>query len=203
MQGKLQELTEKLYAEGVAKANDEAGRIAAEARQKADSIIAAARAEANSIKSQAEREVADLKRNVESELKMAAQQAVSALKDRISRLVTAGIADAPVGQAMSDVEFVKQLITAIVGNAGSDLASIRLELPGSMEGKVQDFLKSGSLAKLGKGLDVVFDRNLSGGFRVGPADQGFVVSFTDEGFAEFFREYLRPRTRQFLYGDEG
>ena len=56
--------------------------------------------------------------------------------------------------------------------------------------------------KLGKGLEVV-GRTLSGGFRVSPADQGFVVSFTDEGFAEFFREYLRPRTRQFLYGDEG
>jgi len=203
MQGKLQELTEKLYAEGVAKANDEAGRILADARQKAESIVAAARAEAGSIKSQAEREVADLKRNVESELKMAAQQAISALKDRIARLITAGIAEAPVAQAMSDVEFVKQLISAIVANAGSDLSALRLELPASMEAKLQDFLKGASLAKLKGGLELVFDRSLSGGFRVGPADQGFVVSFTDEGFAEFFREYLRPRTRQFLYGAEG
>jgi V/A-type H+-transporting ATPase subunit E len=134
---------------------------------------------------------------------MASRQAISALKDRISRLVTTGITDGPVAQSMSEVEFVKQLITAIVSNAGSDLASLSLELPSSMEGKLQDFLKSGALAKLGKGLDVVFDKTLAGGFRVGPADQGFVVSFTDEGFAEFFREYLRPHTRQFLFGDEG
>lgn len=203
MQGKLQELTEKLYAEGVAKAETEAERILAEARQKAESIMAAAKTESAELKTQAEREVADLKRNVESELKMAAQQAMSALKDRIARLITAGMTDAPVAEALSDVEFVKQLVLAVVENAGSDLAALKLELPASMESKMQDFLKNSSLAKLKGGLELVFDSTLSGGFRVGPADQGFVVSFTDEGFAEFFREYLRPRTRQFLYGAEG
>ena len=134
---------------------------------------------------------------------MASQQAVSTLKDRITKLVTAGLVDGAASAAMSDTDFIKQLITTIVSGAGNDLGALRLELPASSESKMQDFLKSGALAKLKGGLDVQFDRNLAGGFRVGPKDKGFVVSFTDEGFAEFFREYLRPRARRFLYGDEG
>jgi V/A-type H+-transporting ATPase subunit E len=203
MQGKLQELTDRLYNEGVAKAKQEADRVLAEAKQKADAILAGAKSDAEAMKSAAEREMAEQKRNIESEIKMAAQQAVSALKDRIVQLVIAGIADGPSAAAMSDTDFIKQLITSLVSGAGSDLGALRLELPASSEGKMQDFLKSGALAKLSAGLDIRFDRNLAGGFRVGPKDQGFVVSFTDEGFAEFFREYLRPRARRFLYGDAG
>jgi len=203
MQGKLQELTDKLYNEGVAKAKQEAERILAEAKQKADAIVAGAKSEAEAVKAAAERDIAEQRRNVESEVKMAAQQAVSTLKDRITKLVTASIADGPSAAAMSDTDFIKQLITGLVSGAGSDLGALRLELPASSEAAMQDFLKSGALAKLSKGLDVRFDRELSGGFRVGPKDQGFVVSFTDEGFAEFFREYLRPRARRFLYGDVG
>jgi len=203
MQGKLQELTDRLYNEGVGKAKQEADRVLAEAKQKADAIIAGAKSEAEAVKSAAAREIAEQKRNVESEMKMASQQAVSALKDRIIQLVTASIVDGPSAAAMADTDFIKQLITSLVSGAGSDLGALRLELPASSEGKMQDFLKTGALAKFSAGLDVHFDRNLSGGFRVGPKDKGFVVSFTDEGFAEFFREYLRPRARRFLYGDVG
>jgi len=203
MQGKLQELTDKLYNEGVAKAKEEADRVLAEAKQKAEAILANAKSESEAMKSAASREIAEQKRNVESEMKMAAQQAVSALKDRIVRLITAGIADKPSADAMSDTDFIKQLITSLVSGAGSDVGALRLELPAASEAKMQDFLKSGALAKLAAGLDVRFDHSLTGGFRVGPKDQGFVVSFTDEGFAEFFREYLRPRARRFLYGDAG
>ena len=203
MQGKLQELTDRLYNEGVGKAKQEADRVLAEAKQKADAIIAGAKSEAEAVKSAAAREIAEQKRNVESEMKMASQQAVSALKDRIIQLVTASIVDGPSAAAMADTDFIKQLISSLVSGAGSDLGALRLELPAESEGKMQDFLKAGALAKLSAGMDIHFDRNLAGGFRVGPKDKGFVVSFTDEGFAEFFREYLRPRARRFLYGDVG
>jgi len=203
MQDKLQELTERLYSEGVAKAKQEAERILAEAKQKAEVIIKDAKADAEALKTAAKRSIEEERRNVESEVKMAARQAESTLKDRIARLITASLVDGQSAAAMSDVDFMKQLITELVSGAGKDIGALRLELPASSEAKLKDYLKTGALAKLSAGLDVRFDQTLSGGFRVGPKDKGFVVSFTDEGFAEFFREYLRPRARRYLYGDVG
>ena len=203
MQGKLQELTEKLYNEGVGRAREEAERILAEARQKAEALVAAARREIETARAVAERDVAELRRNVESEIRMAAQQATGALKARIAGLVTAGAVDMSVTAALSDVEVVKQLILEIVRNAGSGLSSLRLEVPVSMEENLRTWFASRAFAQLSGGIEIKADSDLAGGFRIGPGAGAFVVSFTDEGFAAFFGDYLRPRARRYLFGDAG
>ena len=64
MQNKLQELTDKLYNEGLSKGKQEGEAILNEARIKADKITAAANSEAEKILSQARKEAEELKTKV-------------------------------------------------------------------------------------------------------------------------------------------
>ncbi len=56
---KIQELTEKIYREGVEKGQAEADRIVAEAKQKAEQIVAEAREQAKAIEAQAQKKASE------------------------------------------------------------------------------------------------------------------------------------------------
>ena len=70
MDTKIQELTDKIYKEGVEKGNEEAGRIIADANAQKQAILTEAEAEAKRIVAQAEKQAAELKKNTEAELKI-------------------------------------------------------------------------------------------------------------------------------------
>ena len=76
MDTKIQELTDKIYREGVEKGNEEAGRIIAEANAQKESIVKAAEEQAAQIVAEAEKKAAELKKNTEAELKLFASQSV-------------------------------------------------------------------------------------------------------------------------------
>ena len=62
-------------------------------------------------------------------------------------------------------------------------------------------LVTNELAKiLGAGVEASFSKKVSGGFRIGPKEGGYFVSFTDETFNELISEYLRPATKKLLFG---
>ena len=71
MDQKLQELTNKLFEEGVVKGNQEAERIISEATQKAKEIIENANNEANKIIENAGKKSEELTKNTQSELQLA------------------------------------------------------------------------------------------------------------------------------------
>ena len=37
-------------------------------------------------------------------------------------------------------------------------------------------------------------------FRIGPKGEGYMISFTDKDFENIIAEYLRPKTRELLFG---
>lgn len=74
MQNKLQELTDKLYKEGLSKGKQEGEEILAKAKDQAEEIIGKAKAEAEAIIAAAQKEAEDLRTKVTGDLKMAAGQ---------------------------------------------------------------------------------------------------------------------------------
>jgi V/A-type H+-transporting ATPase subunit E len=53
---------------------------------------------------------------------------------------------------------------------------------------------------LNAGVEASFSKKVSGGFKIGPKEGGYFVSFTDETFNELIAEYLRPATKKILFG---
>ena len=68
MDTKIQELTDKIYKEGVEKGNEEAGRIIADANAQKQAIVSEAEAEAKRIVAAAQKQAAELKKNTEEVL---------------------------------------------------------------------------------------------------------------------------------------
>ncbi|MBR5430886.1 MAG: hypothetical protein IK119_00710 [Bacteroidales bacterium] len=199
MQNKLQELTDQLYNEGLAKGREEGERLLEEARAQAAKTVEDARNEAAVIIAKAEKNAADLRSKAEADVRMASAQALQATRKSIEDLiVTKAAGQAPV----SDPEFLKEIIRSVAekfsATEGTDIA---LVIPESLQAKLEPWVK-GELAKeLASPVEVSFSKKLSGGFTIGPRDGSYYISFSDKTFNELIAEYLRPVTRKLLFGE--
>lgn len=205
MEQKLQELLDKIYTEGVAKGQEVASAMVRDAERNAERILDEARKEAREIRQQAREESEELRRNVASEIRLSAQQAINALRQQISRLIITEAASGPVHQAFSDGEFVKKIIETLIRNwrPGQDAqGGLSLLLPEKDREELGQYFSAKAREALNGSLQVNFDNKLENGFRIGPADGSYVISFTEKDFEAFFMDYLRPKTKALLYGDE-
>ena len=198
---KLQELTDKLYNDGLSKGREEGERLLEEARSQAGEIIAKARKEAEDIVSEARRQADDYSQKVKSDLKMAAAQSFQATKSDIENLIIGKFAGEEVKSTLSSADFVKQFLQAIAEKFSTDDASdLSVVLPASLQDELEPFVK-GQLSKvLGKEVSASFSKKISGGFTIGPKDGGYFISMTDDTFNELITEYLRPVTKRLLFG---
>ena len=114
MQSKIQELTDKLYNEGIEKANEEAGKIVKDAKTKAEEIKKIAEQEAEEIIAKAKKESEDLKKNSKAELDLAYKQSIRELKKQISELISLGVIREPIKKSLDDTQFIKEIITDLI-----------------------------------------------------------------------------------------
>ena len=201
MQNKLQELTDKLYKEGLSKGKQEGEEILAKAKVQADEIIAKAHAEAAAILAAANKEAEDLKTKVQGDLKMAASQSVAATKQDIETLVVAKMTETEVKKALTSAEFVKEVILAVAkGFNTEEPTDLELVLPESLKTELEPFVKNEMTKVLNAGVQATFTKKVAGGFTIGPKDGGYFISFTEETFNALISEYLRPATKKILFG---
>ena len=201
MQNKLQELTDKLYNEGLSKGKQEGEEILAKAKVQADEIVAKAKAEAAAIMAAANKDAEDLKIKVQGDLKMAAAQSVAATKKDIETLVVTKMTETEVKKALTSAEFVKEVILAVAkGFTTEDAADLELVLPESLKKELEPFVTSELGKVLKGGVEASFTKKIAGGFTIGPKDGGYFISFTEETFNALISEYLRPATKKILFG---
>ena len=198
---KLQELTQKLYDEGLAKGKQEGEAVLQKAVEEAGSIVKKAQEEAEAILAKARKEADDFKVKVEGDVKMASMQALQATRADIENLVVAKAVNEPVAKALSDEEYLKGIITAVAQKfSAEEPADLSLVLPESLKAGLEPFVKNELGKLLGKGVEASFSKKLAGGFKIGPKDGGYFVSLTDETFKDLIGAYLRPATKSLLFG---
>ena len=175
MQNKLQELTEKLYQEGLVKGKEEGEALLAQARKEAADIVAEAEKKA---------------------------QCLQATKKDLENLLVGKIEEQKVSETLKDAAFVKEIILSVAQKFNSEEAEdLVLVLPESQKAELEPWV-AGELAKALKGgVKAEFSKKVSGGFTVGPKDGGWFVSLTEQTFNELIAEYLRPVTRKLLFGE--
>ena len=108
MENKLQELTNKLYEEGLAKGRSDAEKMIAEAQARAAAIEKEAREQAAAIEEQARRQAEELRRNTLTEITLAGRQAVTELRERIAEMIVAKTVAPGVHAAAVDPAFIRQ-----------------------------------------------------------------------------------------------
>ena len=201
MQNKLQELTEKLYNEGLSKGKQEGEEILAKAKVQAEEIVAKAHAEAAAIVAAAKKDAEDLKTKVESDVKMAANQSVAATKKDIETLVVAKMTEAEVKNALTSADFVKEVVLAVAkGFNTEEPVDLEVVLPEALKKDLEGFVAKELANALKGNVEASFSKKVAGGFTIGPKDGGYFISFTDETFNALISEYLRPATKKLLFG---
>ena len=202
MQNKLQELTDKLYNEGLSKGKQEAEQMMANAKNEAAQIIAQAKEQAQEILAKAQNDAAELKSKTENDVKMASLQAFTAVKQQIESVITAKTL-APAKAAVAETEFLKEIVKAIVtafNPQNSDSVALDIILPAEKQAELEQFAKE-QLSKIcSAGVDVQFSKGVQGGFKIAPKGEGYMLSFTDKDFENIIAEYLRPKTKELLFG---
>jgi V/A-type H+-transporting ATPase subunit E len=194
-------LTDKLYNEGLSKGKQEGEELLAKAKVQAEEMVAKAQAEAAQIVAAAQKQADEIKSKVASDIRMASNQSLAATKKDIENLVVGKMTEEPVKKALASADFVKDLIKTVAAKFTTDgPMDLALILPESLQKELEPFVNSELSKTLNAGVEASFSKKVSGGFKIGPKDGGYFVSFTEETFNELIAEYLRPATKKILFG---
>ena len=195
MENKIQELTEKIYAEGVEKGNVEAARIIEEAKAQAADIVKKAKAEADAVVAAAEKRAAELGDNSRAEIKLYGAQAIGALKSEAANIITDSVVKAAVKEALAG-DTVKALLVKIAERWS---ANEQLVISTSEAEQLKAYFAKNAKALLDKGVAIEQVNGKKAQFSIAPADGSYKVNFGEGEFEAFFKAFLRPQMVELLF----
>lgn len=202
MENKLQQLTQKLYDEGLEKGRAEAERLIAEAKAEAAKIVAEAHTEAGEIVRKSEAKSAEVEKNTLTEIALAGREAVARIKSEVAAAIVAKSAATGVKAAAMDSDFIKEILISVAKNwNGKDSSKVELKalLPESERTKLDAAFEKSTKELLAEGVEVGYSKEVKTGFKVGAKEGGYYISFSDEDFNALLGEYLREKVFQLLY----
>lgn len=199
MENKLQELTRKLYDEGLEKGRADADKLVADAKAEAARLVA----EAKAIVKAAEAKAEDLRKNSMAEISLAGKQAVAKLKEQVAEMIIAKSTVEGVKAANLDAEFVKKMLLEVAHNwngASSENVSLSAMLPEAKKAELDAAIEKSAKELLAAGVEVGYSKNVKSGFKVGAKNGGYYISFSDEDFNALLGEYLRDKVAALIFG---
>ena len=193
---KIQELTSKLYTEGVEKGNTEAESIVKDAQEKERKIIEAAENKAQQIIEAAKKKSTEINSNAEAELKLFASQALEALKTEVTNIITDKLSTSNVKAAMEDKAFMQKLITNMMQNWSKDQSMV---IGVEKKEELEEHIKTNAKSLLDNTLKVESVNGVKTGFIIAPEDGSYKVKFGEDEFIAYFKEFLRPQIQKLIF----
>ena len=196
MENKIQELTDKIYREGVENGNEEAQRLISSARNEAAKIVEDARKEAESILAVARKSAKETAENTQSEIKLFAGQAVNALKTEIATLLTNEVVSESVKGFVADKEYLNKFIVSLAAqwSANESIVISTADAEG-----LKKYFAANAKTLLDKGVRIEEVNGTKSLFTISPADGSYKVNFGEEEFENYFKDFLRPQLVEMLF----
>ena len=202
MENKLQQLTQKLYDEGLEKGRTEADKLVADAERRAEKIVADAERKAEEIVRAAERKAEDVAKNTMTEIALAGKQAVARIKSEIASLIVARATSEGVKAAVADPAFIKETLLSVAKNwNGADSGKVELQalLPEAQRAAFDAAFAASARGLLAAGMEVGDSPEVKTGFKVGAKEGGYYISFSDADVEALLGEYLREKVSAMLF----
>lgn len=196
MDSKIQELTDKIYREGVEKGNEQAAKIIAEAEAKSAETINNAKAEAERILSDAKKKATDFQKNTESELKLYAGQMLESLKSTIVNQISGKIVSKNVKAASENPEFMQKMMLEMAKNWASGESII---ISTQRAAELQAYFESNAKDLLDKKVTIKEVNNQPVAYMIQPKDGSYKIEFGEEEFMGLFKSFLRPKLVEMLF----
>lgn len=197
---KLDLLTKKIYEEGIEKAQNDAKEILDKAYRDAENIIKDAENKANVIVEKANNDAANLKQKTEAEISMSVKQAISALKQQLTNLISNTIAVDMTTTAFKDEDFIHELMSKIIEkwNAESNV-DLNVIMNVKEKEEFEKYLLARHKKLLDNNLTLVTNTSQKEGFVIQPKDGSYKITFSEKVFEEFFNIYLKEYSKKLLF----
>jgi len=211
----VQELIERLKIEGIKSGELQARQIADKAQQRAKQIIADAKKEAESIKNAALLNAERTKTSAEDAIRIAARDALLALKGQMTQLFRHELAN-QVSTEFNREEFLRQLllevcrkkipeleadqnITVLLPSQLVSLEEIKSSSETSESKALTQFVMAVYRDRLGQGVEFAQSPDKEG-IKVRLDGQEILVDLSDKAVGDLLMSYLLPRFRALLEG---
>jgi V/A-type H+-transporting ATPase subunit E len=195
MENKVQEITDKIYREGVEKGETEAQKIIETAEEKKADILKTARHEAEKIIADAKKNAEELTKHTHSELQMYAKRAAEALKSEIADMLTNALVDTAVSQTINNEWMQKLMLTLATEWVQKENIAIQTA---NADALTQYFAKHAKdLLNNSVKIEQVNGKNAA--FTIMPSHKGYKIQFGEAEFAAYFKEFLRPQLVEMLF----
>jgi len=200
MEVQLGSLIEKLKKEGVEEAQKQSDAILRKAEKDAASILEKADKEAETRLQKADAQTNQFQKNAELAVKQAVRDAELQLKSRIQALFGQALKH-KVSETM-DAAFLKQLIMKMIENwkPGKD---IEVTISQKDKKQLEKVLFSSLKSELKNTLVLKVSPEIADGFRIGLKDGDVYYDFSDETVADLLKQYLNPKIKEILDGENG
>lgn len=193
---KIQELTEKIYREGVERGQVEAERIIEAAKQQAEEIMETAKQQAETIQQQAKKQAQETDANTRNELRLFISQALNALKSEITNVLSDEVVSNSVQKMTSDGDFLKKFA---LGLASKWVESEPVTISTSDAEGLKAYFAKEAKEVLDKGVKIEQVNNIKTLFTIAPQDGSYKVEFGKEQFESYFKAFLRPQLVEMLF----
>ena len=170
-----------------------------EAKFKAEDILADAEKKAEQILSAARQDATELTQNIQEEIKHAAHQAINTVKQKIAELITLKITDQPLKDLLTDRTYISDIISQLIDHYSGEFD---LVLPAAIIKDSDSVVIKAIHEQFGQNINIEFSQKIQSGFRISPAGNNYIISFTEQDFTKFFSQLLRPKTIKILYNDD-
>jgi V/A-type H+-transporting ATPase subunit E len=195
MENKVQEITDKIYREGVEKGQAEAQKIIEAAEVEKTTLLKKAHQEADKIVADAKKSAEELSKHTQAELQLYAGRAVEALKSEIANLVTGSIVDAAMKETVNS-EWLQNLMLTL---ATDWVTKENIVIQTADAAALTQYFANRAKGLLDKSVKIEQVNGKPTEFIVMPKDKSYKMQFGDEEFAAYFKEFLRPQLFEMLF----
>lgn len=199
MENKIQQLTEKLYSEGLQKGKSDAEKMIETAKSDAAKIIADAKAEAERIIATATTKEEELAVNTRKELVLAGNQMINDVQISVRETVLSATLAEDLKTSFEDSSFVAKLIEQLITAWAKGGV---IEVPAAMESDIVGFLKSKLSKELSDATIIKPSQSMKEGFRVEMEGGHYYINFGKDEFKLFLTDYLRPKVAEIIFEEK-
>ena len=157
MDTKIQELTDRIFKDGVEKGNQEAARIIAEAEARKTALIE---------------------------------------ETEVTNLINGEVVTSNIKAVMADPKFMQKVILTLVESWPE---KENLTIQSADADSLKQYFLSNAKSLLDKGVKIEQVNGKKTSFSVVPADGSYKITFGEDEFVEFFKEFLRPQLVEALF----
>ena len=198
----VQALIDKIYHDGIEKVNEERAQILKDAELKAHEIIEEAKQKADQMLTTAKQETLLQRNQVMTDMKLGSNQLLSDLKQKINDLITHKLTEPSIHKVLSDEDFMNDFIKGLIQQWSSQFDgknAYDIDLPEGKARLLANYLE--------KEIPLIFKDEVHlkeysevlNGFIIHHRQQKISISFTEEDFRQYLKNFLKPKTYALLF----